>query len=248
MWQAHGDQIARHRWRTPTDMHQWEMRLAAPRIQGRAILLSGLASGVRGLADDSVRKCPLSSATSNAVGFRDMRQGIRTVTTLASVPVGVAVGIGMFLMTEPWCTTSVGPRGNGTACLYFPGQALTSPRFSWWLCALAGAAVAAGVFLFSRIIRTPLSATTRSRVANALRLASLPAGVGVGIAMAQFVSFCDRQEALLTHMCSWQSTYPLWSLILFGAAAAAMMLLLARAVAPHQMGGTPSRSTLSLGH
>ena len=177
-----------------------------------------------------------------------MRQGIATVTKLASVPVGVVVGIGMFLMTEPWCTTSVGPRGNGTACLYFPGQALTQPRFSWWLCALAGAVVAVGVFLFSRIVRTPPSAATRSRVAIALRLASLPAGVGVGIAMAQFVSFCDRQEALLTHICSWQTTYPLWALILFGVAAAAMMLVVARAVAPHQPGRTPSRSALSLGH
>src|ERR1700692_2841583 len=137
------------------------------------------------LAQASFRQCLLSSATSTAVGFRDMRQSIATVTKLASVPVGVVVGIGMFLMTEPWCTTSVDPRGGGTACLYFPGHALTQPRFSWWLCALAGAAVAVGVFLFSRIVRTPLSAATRSRVAIALRLASLPAGVGGGIAMAQ---------------------------------------------------------------
>ena len=199
-------------------------------------------------AQTRVRQCPLSSATSNAVGFRDMRQGIATVTKLASVLVGALVGIGMFLMTEPWCTTSVDPRGSGTACLYLPGQALTQPRFSWWLCALAGAAVAVGVFLFSRIVRTPLSAATRSRVAIALRLASLPAGVGVGIAMAQFVSFCDRHEVLLTHICSWQTTYPLWALILFGVAAAGVMLLLARAVAPHQLGRTPSRSAFSLGH
>jgi hypothetical protein len=177
-----------------------------------------------------------------------MRQSIATVMKLTSVPVAVVVGIEMFLMTEPWCTTSADPRGGGTACLYFPGQALTQPRFSWWLCALAGAGVAVGVFLFSRIVRTPLSAATRSRVAMALRLASLPAGLGVGIAMAQFVSFCDRQEVLLTHMCSWQTTYPLWALILFGVAAAALMLLLARAVAPHPLGGTPGRTAFSLGH
>jgi hypothetical protein len=85
-------------------------------------------------------------------------------------------------------------------------------------------------------------------VAIALRLASLPAGVGVDIAMAQFVSFCDRQEVLLTHICSWQTTYPLWALILFGVAAAGVMLLLALAVAPHQLGRTPSRSAFSLGH
>jgi hypothetical protein len=177
-----------------------------------------------------------------------MRRSIATVTRLASVPVGVVVGIGMFLLTEPWCTTSVGPLGNGTACMYLPGQALTQPRFSWWVCALAGAAAAVGVFLFSRIVRTPLSARTRSRVATVLRSASLPAGVGVGIAMAQFVSFCDRQEVLLTHICSWQTTYPLWALILFGVAAAGVMLLLARAVAPDQLGRTPSRSAFSLGH
>jgi hypothetical protein len=177
-----------------------------------------------------------------------MRQGIAIGAKLASVPVGVVVGIGMFLMTEPWCTTSLGPRGTGTACLYFPGQALTQPRFSWWLCALAGAAVAVGVFLFSRIVRTPLCATTRSRGAIALRLASLPAGVGVGIAMAQFVSFCDRQQIVLAHTCSWRTTYPLWALILFGVAAAAVMLLLARAVAPRSLGRTPRRWALSLGH
>jgi hypothetical protein len=176
-----------------------------------------------------------------------MRQRIATVTKLASVPVGVVVGIGMFLMTEPWCTTSVDPRGGGNACMYLPGQALTQPRFSWWVCALAGAAAAVGVFLFSRIVRTPLSARTRSRVATVLRLASLPAGVGVGIAMAQFVSFCDRQQIVLTHTCSWQTTYPLWALILFGVAAAALMLLLGRAVEPHPRGRTPSRSALSLG-
>jgi hypothetical protein len=177
-----------------------------------------------------------------------MRESIATVTKLASVPVGIVVGIGMFLMTELWCTTSADPRGGGTACLYFPGQALTQPRFSWWLCTMAGAAVAVGVLLFSRIVRTPLSAAIRSRVAIALRLASLPAGVGVGIAMAQFVSFCDRQEVLLTHICSWQTTYPLWALILFGVAAAAVMLLLARAVAHRPVGGTPNRSAFSLGH
>jgi hypothetical protein len=177
-----------------------------------------------------------------------MRQSIGTVTKLASVPVGVVVGIGMFLMTEPWCTTSVDPRGSGTACMYFPGQALTQPRFSWWVCALAGAAAAVGVFLFSRIVRTPLSARTRSRVATVLRLASLPAGVGVGIAMAQFVSFCSHQQVVLTHICSWQTTYPLWALIPFGVTAAAVMLLLARAVAPHPLGRTPRCAALSLGH
>ena len=177
-----------------------------------------------------------------------MRRNIATVTRLASVPIGVVVGIGMVLMTEPWCTTSVDPRGGGNACMYLPGEALTQPRFSWWVCALAGAAAAVGVFLFSRIIRTPLSARTRSTVATVLRLASLPAGVGVGIAMAQFVSFCDRQQIVLTHICQWQTTYPWWALILFGVAASAVMLLLGRAVAPRSLGGASNRSVQSLRH
>jgi len=177
----------------------------------------------------------------------DMRQRIATLTRLASVPLGVVVGVGMFVI-GPGCATSVDPRGGGNTCVYVTAQALAQARYSWWLCVLAGAAVAAGVFLFSRIVRTPLSARTRSRVAIAIRLASLPAGIGVGIGMAQFVSFCSRQEIVLTDMCSWQTTYPLWALILFGAAAAAVMLLLARAVAPHPLGRTPSRSALSLGH
>lgn len=113
-------------------------------------------------------------ANSNAVGFRDMRQSIAAVTKLASVPVGVVVGIGMFLMTEPWCTTSVDPRGGGNACMYLAGQALTQPRFSWWLCVLAGAAVAVGVFLFPRIVRTPLSAATRHPTGLTCQAAAWP--------------------------------------------------------------------------
>ena len=177
-----------------------------------------------------------------------MRPSNATVTRVASVPIGIVVGIGMFLMSDAWCTASADPRGGGNTCITVPTEALTQPRFSWWLCALAGVAVAVGIFLFSRNVPTPLSARTRSRVATAFRVTSLPAGVGVGIGMAQFVSFCSRQEIALTHMCSWQTTYPLWALILFGVAAAAVMLLLARAVAPQPLGTTPSRSALSLGH
>ena len=117
-----------------------------------------------------------------------MRQSIAAVTKLASVPVGVVVGIGMFLMTEPWCTTSVDPRGGGNACMYLAGQALTQPRFSWWLCVLAGAAVAVGVFLFPRIVRTPLSAATRHPTGLNLSSGCLAKGrpghrFGVGTAM-----------------------------------------------------------------
>ncbi len=177
-----------------------------------------------------------------------MRPSNATITKLASVPIGVAVGIAMFLMSDPWCTASADPRGGGNTCITVPTEALTQPRFSWWVCALAGAAAAVGIFLFSRNVPTPLSARTRLQLAIVLRLASLPAGIGAGIGMAQFVSFCTRQEIALTHMCSWQTTYPLWALILFGVAAAAVMLLLAQVVAPHPPGRTLSRSALSLRH
>ena len=176
-----------------------------------------------------------------------MRPSNATVTKVASVPAGIVVGIGMFLMSDPWCTASADPRGGGNTCITVPTEALTQPRFAWWVCALAGVAVAVGIILSSRNVPTPLSVRTRSIVATVLRVASLPAGVGVGTGMAQFVSFCSRQGIALTHMCSWQTTYPLWALILFGVAADAVMLLLARAVAPQPPGRTPISSALSLG-
>ncbi len=74
-----------------------------------------------------------------------MRPSNAIVTQLASVPVGVVVGIGMFLMSDPWCTPSTDPRGGGNTCIHVPTEALTQPRFSWWVCALAGAAAAVGI-------------------------------------------------------------------------------------------------------
>jgi hypothetical protein len=166
-----------------------------------------------------------------------MRLRIATFTKLGSIPVGIAVGFWMTLLTEPTCVTFADPRGGGTACPYVAGQALTQPRFAWWMCALIGAATAVGLLAISRLVRKPPSSHVRWMVASILRVLAPAAGVGVGIAMAQFVSFCDlRALRLITgpHVCAWQTTFPLWALILFGAAAAAVVLLVAQAVEPHR--------------
>jgi hypothetical protein len=161
-----------------------------------------------------------------------MRLRIATVTTLASVPLGVAVGFWMTVLTEPTCIIHLDPRGGGTMC---PRPALTQPRFSWWMCALIGGATAVALFGISRLVRMPPSSRARWTVASALRVLSPAVGVGVGIGMAQFVSFCniDPMPTPGPHVCAWQTTFPLWSLILFGVAAVAVVLLVAKAVQPH---------------
>lgn len=165
-----------------------------------------------------------------------MRLRIATFTKLGSIPVGIAVGFWMSLLTEPTCIVYADPRGGSTACALLPGQTITQPRFAWWMCALIGAATAVGVLVIARFIRTPPSSQLRWMMASVLRVLAPAAGVGVGIAMAQFVSFCDLRALRLdtgAHVCAWQTTFPLWSLILFGVAAAALVLLLAQAIQPH---------------
>lgn len=176
-----------------------------------------------------------------------MRHTVATVAKLASIPVGIAVGYWMTLLTEPTCTTSVDPRGGGTACFHFAGQSLTQPRFAWWMCALIGAGTAASLFAISRIVRTPIPSHARWMIASVLRVLSLAAGVGVGIGMAQFVSFCDLRALRLDtgpHVCAWQTTFPLWALIVFGIAAAAVVLLVAQAVQPHTPRSPSRRAAL----
>lgn len=71
----------------------------------------------------------------------------------------------------------------------------------------------------------------------------------MSIGMAQFVSFCDLQALSLVtraHVCAWQTTFPLWSLILFGAAAATLVLLLAQAVQPPARHGPSPRAAVPL--
>ena len=57
VWPAHSDQIARHCWRSPTKVQQREMRLAAPWIRRRGILVSDRVLGVRGIAQARVSQC-----------------------------------------------------------------------------------------------------------------------------------------------------------------------------------------------
>lgn len=170
-----------------------------------------------------------------------MRLRIATVMTLASVPLGVAVGLWMTVLTEPTCIIHLDPRGGGNFC---PQPALTQPRFSWSMCALIGAATAVALFGIARLVRTPPSRRARWMVATTFRVLCPAVGVGVAIGMAQFVSFCNRDPMPTRgpHVCAWQTSFPLWSLILFGVAAAAVVLLVAQAVQPHTP-RSPSRGT-----
>jgi hypothetical protein len=173
-----------------------------------------------------------------------MRLRIATVMTLASVPLGVAVGLWMAVLTEPTCIIHLDPRGGGNFC---PRPALTQPRFTWWMCALMGAAAAVAFFGISRLVRTPQSHRARWMVASVLRVFAPAAGVGVGIALAQFVSFCNLDPVPTPgpHVCAWQTTFPLWSLILLGAAAAIVVLLGAQAIQPHEPRSPSQRAVRS---
>src|SRR5580700_6132300 len=165
-----------------------------------------------------------------------MRLTIATITKPASIPVGIAVGFLMTLLTEPTCIVYDDPRGGSTACAHVAGQALTQPRFAWWMCALIGAAAAVGVLVIARFIRTPPTNHLRWMAASVLRVLSPTVGVGVGIGMAQFVSFCDLRALSRDtgpHVCAWQTTFPIWSLIAFGVAATALVLLVAQVIQPH---------------
>lgn len=175
-----------------------------------------------------------------------MRLTIATVTKLGAVPVGIAVDFWMTLLTEPTCTVYLDPRGGGTACFHLAGQPVTQPRFAWWVCALIGAAPACALFVISRLVRTPLSRRARWTLASVLRVLAPAAGVGVGIGMAQFVSFCDLRPIPGPHVCAWQTTFPLWALIALGLAAAAVVLLVAQAVQPHTPGSPSQRTAVPL--
>jgi hypothetical protein len=174
-----------------------------------------------------------------------MRLRIASVMTVASVPFGIAVGFSMTVLTEPTCIVYMDPRGGGTFC---PGHALTQPRFAWWMCALIGAAAAAGLMAISRLVPMPPSSRARWMAASVLRVFSPAVGVGVGIGLAQFVSFCnlDPTPTQGPHVCAWQTTFPLWSLILLGAAAAALVLLVAQAVQPHPPRSPSPRAAVPL--
>lgn len=74
----------------------------------------------------------------------------------------------------------------------------------------------------------------RRILALALRVASVPAGVGVGLLTAQLAPSeyqCPPQAACLLMHVYTRPTFAAWQCILFGVAAAAVLLLLSMAVA-----------------
>src|SRR5579872_614985 len=106
-----------------------------------------------------------------------MKRTLALALRVASVPVGVAVGLGTAQVTPPQNTCP--PNG---ACLLFAVH--LQPTFATWECVLFGAGAAAVMLLLSLAAADPLSATAR----NAAWAAAVATGVGVGLWMAQLGS------------------------------------------------------------
>ena len=75
----------------------------------------------------------------------------------------------------------------------------------------------------------------KRKIALVLRVASVPVGVGVGLWTAQLTavspSLCSPAGVCLTILHFAKPTFATWQCILFGAGAAAVLLLLSLAVA-----------------
>jgi hypothetical protein len=143
-----------------------------------------------------------------------MRPTLRNALRLASVPVGVGVG----LWTAGMSVTIRPPSSSSCAAFWLcsPG-----PRFAPWQCALFGVAAAIGVLLMS----------FETSAMNVLRTASVPAGVLIGLWTAFLRSapgcpnpnFCPNQVEL--------QVFSPWLCVLFGVGAGVVLLLLSFAVA-----------------
>ena len=140
---------------------------------------------------------------------RLMRRIPALVLRVASVPAGV--GVGLWTAQLRTVLNECTPQG---ICLL---MLRVGARFATWQCALFGAGAAV----------TLLALSFADSLTNALRLLSMPVGVGVGLWTAQLPWTCT------TPSCP-QYTGPQfapWLCVLFGAAAMAIVLLLSLAVA-----------------
>jgi hypothetical protein len=141
-----------------------------------------------------------------------MRRTLMNVLRVASVPVGVGVGL---WTASLWVDTSNLPCGHLLMCA--PG-----PRFALWQCALFGASAAVVVLLFS----------WAGSLTNVLRVASFPLGLVIGVWTAQLLSpYCPpvgygQCPTFLTL----EPTFAVWQCALFGASGAVVLLLISFAV------------------
>ena len=152
-----------------------------------------------------------------------MRRIPALVLRAASVPVGVGVG----LWTAQLRTVLDECTPQGVCLLVLKVGA----RFATWQCALFGAVAA--------VILVALSFA--DSFTNALRLLSVPVGVGVGLWTAQLPWTCT------TFSCPQYvgPRFAPWLCAVFGAAAAAVVLLLSLVVTRLRTAGPPTARPLT---
>ena len=152
-----------------------------------------------------------------------MRLTLKNALRVASVPVGVGVGL--------WAAQLI--TGKGADCALFSGgpPAVLCPvpnywarfTFATWQCALFGGGAAVTLLALSWV----------DSLTKALRVLSVPVGIGVGLSTAQLRSlpFCPP----LSRGCGGflgvlPLTFTPWQCALFGAGAAVVVLLLSLAL------------------
>jgi len=141
---------------------------------------------------------------------------LRNALRLASVPVGVGAGLWTAQLTT-------GPSNQcppGVLCLeilYF-----ARPTFATWQCALFGAGAALTLLALSLV----------DSLTNAVRILSVPVGVGVGLWTAQLRSFpyCPPYGRCPAYLGVPPLTFAPWQCALFGGGAAVVVMLLSLAV------------------
>jgi len=145
-----------------------------------------------------------------------MRLTLKNALRVASVPVGVGVGL--------WAAqliTGVRPECPPAGLCALPNFFATY-TFAAWQCALFGGGAAVTLLAFSAV----------DSLANALRVLSVPIGVGVGLWTAQLrsVPYCGPFGRCPAWMGRAPLTFTPSQCALFGAGAAVVVLLLSLAV------------------
>jgi hypothetical protein len=144
-----------------------------------------------------------------------MRLTLKNALRVLSVPVGVGFGL--------W-TASLWVNTSNEACLQLL-MCAPGPRFELWQCALFGAGAAVTLLALSLV----------DSLTNALRVLSVPVGVGIGLWTAQLTSIPTQcpfgAKSCIPPFLTLEPSFATWQCILFGAGAAAVLLLLSLAVA-----------------
>ena len=142
-----------------------------------------------------------------------MRRNLALVLRTASAPAGVGVGLWTAQLTTGPSNQCPGP----LPCLDI--QYAQTPTFLIWQCALFGGGAAVTLIALSFV----------DNLTSALRVLSVPVGVGVGLWTAQVRSlpYCPPYGRCPTYIGGvLPLTFAPWQCALFGAGAAVAMLLL----------------------